>query len=325
MRDHRSSARPSVRATHASPLPPDPAPELHTYRLTLEYDGSRFSGWQDQKNAKTIAGELRAAFKDAGFEPSDLGGAGRTDAGVHALAQVAHVRLKKKSDGVSLANALNQRLPGGIQVLAVEPVPADFHARHDATARTYLYQLSRRRTAFAKRFVWWVKEPLAVDRMRQAATLLAGRHDFRLLSDLAEGQASTVVVVEKAEIVEQGALVLFRITASHFLWRMVRRIVGALKKVGDGSLSLEEWGLLLAARPLPPERGAPAEWTAPASGLFLEQVQYGAAGTLTPIRAVTPVAEISHRPKPASTPAHAGSRGRPQAPRIPQRPRKPPR
>jgi tRNA pseudouridine38-40 synthase len=282
---------------HPEPAPP---PALHTYRLTLEYDGSRFSGWQDQKNAKTIAGELRTAFKDAGFEPSDLGGAGRTDAGVHALAQVAHVRLKKKSDGVSLANALNQRLPGGIHVLAVEPAADSFHARHDAKARTYLYQLSRRRTAFAKRFVWWVKEPLALDRMRQAAAMLAGRHDFRLLSDPAEHQTSTVVVVERAEIVEQGALVLFRITASHFLWRMVRRIVGALKKVGDGSLSLAEWAQLLAGKPLPPERGAPAEWTAPASGLFLEHVQYGDSGPPAPPRPVTPVAAVSTGARPPS-------------------------
>lgn len=324
------------RATHASPLQtatedagrPQTSP-LQTYRLTIEYDGSRFSGWQDQKNAKTIVGELKAAFKDAGFEPSDLGGAGRTDAGVHALAQVAHLRLKKKSDGVSLANAVNHRLPGGIHVLAIDPVPESFHARHDASSRTYLYQISKRRTAFAKRFVWWVKEPLDVSKMREAAAMLAGRHDFRLLSDLAEGQTSTIVVVEKAEIIEQGALILFRFTASHFLWRMVRRVVGALKKVGEGSLSLAEWQGLLAAKAAPPERGTPAEWTAPASGLFLEHVQYPAGLALAPIRPATPVAAVGSTPRmyaPAAEGGHEAKgrhdhKTRPGArPRPPHRP-----
>jgi tRNA pseudouridine38-40 synthase len=113
------------------------------------------------------------------------------------------------------------------------------------------------------------------------------------------------VVVEKAEIIEQGALILFRFTASHFLWRMVRRVVGALKKVGEGSLSLAEWQSLLAAKPAPPERGTPAEWTAPASGLFLEHVQYPAGLVLAPIRPATPVTAVGSTPRlhaPSSAP-----------------------
>ncbi len=270
-----------------------------TYRLTVEYDGTRFSGWQEQKNAKTVVGELKAALAGAGLAVLDLGGAGRTDAGVHALGQVAHLRLERKVEPVALANALNQRLPGSVHVLSVEPAHPRFHARHDAVSRTYLYQLSRRRTAFAKRFVWWVKEPIDLGGLRQAAALLPGRHDFRLFAEVPktssggtparEAQASTLVEMEAVEVAEDGALVLLRFTASHFLWRMVRRLAGALVQVGTGALPLAAFEGLLATRPLPAGRGTPAEWTAPASGLFLERVRYRGDGPLPPLAAVTPV------------------------------------
>ncbi len=260
-----------------------------TYRLTLEYDGTAYSGWQDQKNARTVAGELKRALEDAGYPALDLGGAGRTDAGVHALAQVAHLRLARRTDPTSLANALNQRLPGAIHVLAVEPAAAGFHARHDAVARSYLYQLSRRRTAFAKRFVWWVKEPLDLGLIAEAASLLPGRHDFALFAERAEAQTSTLVELEDVEIAEQGALVLIRVVASHFLWRMVRRLVGTLVEVGKGRLEPADVATLLALAPLPAEKGQPAQWTAPASGLFLERILYGPDEELPPLASPFPV------------------------------------
>lgn len=265
---------------------------ISTYRLILEYDGSRFSGWQDQKNAKTVAGELKAALTSAGFPPLDLGGAGRTDAGVHAAAQVAHLRLGKRTDPESLANALNARLPGAIEVLAIERAEPGFHARHDAVSRTYLYQISRRRTAFAKRFVWWVNEGLDLARMREAGRLFVGRHDFRLFCDADPAEASTLVVVEGVELAEEGELILVRITASHFLWRMVRRMVGALVEVGKGELSTSEVSGLLEGRALAPGRGGPNEWSAPASGLFLERVRYSRAEPLPPLSALVPVPKV---------------------------------
>lgn len=280
----------------------------NTYRLLVEYDGTRFSGWQEQKNAKTVAGELKAALKDAGCSVLELGGAGRTDAGVHALGQVAHLRLAKKIQPEALEHALHQRLPGSIQVLAVTPATPRFHARHEAVSRSYLYQLSRRRTAFAKRFVWWVKEPLDLGRMVQAAALLAGRHDFRLFAEGAEEQASTLVEVESVEIVEEGALVLLRFSASHFLWRMVRRLTGALVRIGTGALPLAAFEGLVAAHPLPPGLGTPAEWTAPASGLFLERVRYPGEGALLPLRSATPVAEPPAIAVPARRPEGSGPR-----------------
>jgi tRNA pseudouridine38-40 synthase len=282
-------------------VPREPDRPLYSYRLLVEYDGSRFSGWQEQKNARTVAGELRRALTDAGFEPADFGGAGRTDAGVHALGQVAHLRLSRRADPAALAAALEARLPGSLQVLRVDPAPARFHARHDAVARSYLYQLSRRRTAFAKRFVWWVKEPLDKARLGEAAALLPGRHDFRLFAEAGDPRASTLVVVERVELAAEGALVLLRLTASHFLWRMVRRVVGALVEVGTGRLDVAAFAELLAARPLPGQPEAPACWTAPASGLFLERVHYPGDPPLPPPAAVTPV-PLPQPPPPAGAP-----------------------
>src|SRR5581483_141994 len=150
---------------------------MKTLRLTLEYDGSRYSGWQEQKNARTVMGQLRTAAEEVFGEVLELGGAGRTDAGVHAFEQVAHLRLGKART-VSLERArrqLNELLPADIVVLEIEEVSPRFHARHDAVSRTYVYQISRRKTAFTKRYVWWVREPLNVSEMSRAARMLVGR------------------------------------------------------------------------------------------------------------------------------------------------------
>jgi tRNA pseudouridine38-40 synthase len=279
-----------------------------TYRLTVEYEGTRFSGWQEQRNARTVAGELKAALGDAGFPALDLGGAGRTDAGVHALAQVAHLRLARRTDPASLANALNARLPGSIHVLSVEASHPGFHARHRAVARSYLYQVSRRRTAFAKRYVWWVKDPLDTGRIGEVLPRLAGRHDFRLFCEGAESQAGTVVEVERVEMAEEGELVLLRFLASHFLWRMVRRLVGTLVQVGAGRVSPGAFDSLLAGRPLAAGEGSPAEWTAPASGLFLERVLYPGDPPPGPLAPVTP---IPSRQPPGAPPPRRPPRHRP--------------
>jgi tRNA pseudouridine38-40 synthase len=136
------------------------------YKLALEYAGTRYSGWQIQKNARTVQGELHRALAEAvGSTRFDTYGSGRTDAGVHALAQVAHVDLARALPPSTLVSRLNDALPFDINVLAAERVPARFHARHSAVARSYLYQIALRRTAFAKPYVWWVREPLDLRRM----------------------------------------------------------------------------------------------------------------------------------------------------------------
>src|SRR6185369_12871524 len=139
------------------------------FKLTLEYAGTRYSGWQIQKNARTVQGEVDRAVRSATSRTDfELYGSGRTDAGVHAVAQVAHLDVSTTLTAEILRRRLNDDLPADINVLAVERVSHRFHARHDAIARRYVYQIARRRTAFAKPFVWWVKEPLDLARMQAA-------------------------------------------------------------------------------------------------------------------------------------------------------------
>jgi len=254
---------------------------VKTWKLTLEYDGTKYSGWQEQKNARSVQGQLRKAAEDFLGVEVDLQGAGRTDAGVHAFAQVAHLRVRPSPNGqlprhgtVQILRALNDRLPSDVSVLEVEEAPNTFHARHDAVSRAYLYRISTRRTAFEKKYVWWVKEKLDVASMSRAARMLAGRHNFAAFRapDPSRPDESTIVVVESAGIEVEGDLILFRITASHFLWRMVRRLAGMLVKIGLGEISPDDLLRLLDGKPDP--RFDIAAWTAPASGLFLESVTY---------------------------------------------------
>jgi len=247
-----------------------------TWKLTLEYDGTRYSGWQEQRNARTIMGELRKAAQDLFGTEVDLQGAGRTDAGVHALEQVAHLRARggTRRGPAEILRGLNGRLPADIVVLKVEEAPPRFHARHDALTRSYLYQISSRKTAFLKRYVWWVKEELDVALMAQAARMLVGRHNFVCFHapDPTNPGQSTVVVVENAGIEVDGDLILFRIEASHFIWRMVRRLAGVLAKLGLREITMADFQQLLDGRADP--RLDVAAWTAPASGLVLEKVRY---------------------------------------------------
>lgn len=246
------------------------------WKLTLEYDGTGYSGWQEQKNARSIQGALREAAEDYFGREVELQGSGRTDAGVHALGQVAHLRVAERSGRKAdeLVRALNERLPASIAVRAAEPHHGRFHARHDACSRTYLYQIATRKTAFMKKYVWWIKDDLDIDAMTKAASLLAGRHDFVCFraQDHARPDESTIVVVESASVIADGDLILFRITASHFLWRMVRRVTGVLVKIGKGEMTQAQFAQLLAGRC--DKRLDVAAWTAPAAGLFLERVDY---------------------------------------------------
>ena len=248
------------------------------FRLLIEYAGTRYSGWQIQQNARTVQGEIDRAIRTA-FRPREfeLYGSGRTDAGVHALAQVAHLELYTASTAEALRRKLNDELPPDIHIIAAEPVPHRFHARHDAVARSYLYQISTRRTAFGKPFVWWVREALDLEAMRASARQLVGLRDFRAFTDDDPAEKSTAVLVESLEIAEAGALVLVRIRGSHFLWKMVRRIVGVLAAVGRGEATLDA---VLEGRV------AAAALTAPAAGLFLEAVYYDARIAPGPIRPV---------------------------------------
>ena len=249
---------------------------MATWRLTLEYDGTRYYGWQEQRNARTVAGELRAAAEAFFSRPVEIAGAGRTDAGVHALGQVARLRTDSKHKRVDLIRELNDRLPPDINVLRVDEAKSGFDPRREAVARYYVYQISQRRTAFAKRFVWWVKDDLDQAAMREAAASLVGRRDFALFCDKRAEEGSTIVTVSDVQFRSDGDLLLFRIGASRYLWKMVRRVVGALVEVGRGSISVSEFSGLIPKRSgeRTSSRFEIAAHTAPPSGLFLERVIY---------------------------------------------------
>lgn len=240
------------------------------FKLTLEYAGGRYSGWQKQKNARTVQGELDRAIVEAfGDVLVDSQGSGRTDAGVHALGQVAHIDVTRAPAPEQLRRRINDGLPADIHVLQAVPVPRRFHARHSAVRRSYLYQISQRRSAFAKPFVWWVKEPLDLAAMRDGAAGFVGMHDFRAFCDDDPEEKSTRVLLDDVNVTPFGALVVVRVVGSHFLWKMVRRMVGVITAVGTGALPPEAVTALLQE-----SSSVPATLTAPAAGLFLERVLY---------------------------------------------------
>ena len=241
------------------------------FKLTLEYDGSRYAGWQLQKSDRSVQGELlEAAFKVFGTREVELYGAGRTDAGVHARGQVAHLDVAAttlKPEQIQMR--LNDELSHDGNILHVEKAPLRWHARHDARSRSYTYQISKRRDAFGKKYVWWIRDPLNLPAMRAAAAALQGFHDFRSFGDTEKEDQSTKVDLTKVEIRETDDRIYIHLTGSHFLWKMVRRIVGVLVEVGRGRMDVETVELFLDR----PSR-EPARFTAPPSGLFLEKVEY---------------------------------------------------
>jgi tRNA pseudouridine38-40 synthase len=252
------------------------------FKLVIEYSGTRYSGWQIQKNARTVQGEIDQAIREATRRREfELYGAGRTDAGVHALAQVAHLELYTDLPPATLRLKINDALPSDIHIRHIDKVPHRFHARHDAVSRSYLYQIARRKTAFFKPYVWWIKEPLDADRMRKAAGAFVGMKNFESFTADEPGEKSTKVLVDRLEVVDENALLLVRIQGSHFLWRMVRRIVGVLASIGRGELSVPR-----AADFFQERSDVPATLTAPASGLFLEGVYYSGDAGPGPLRGV---------------------------------------
>jgi tRNA pseudouridine38-40 synthase len=252
------------------------------YKLIIEYDGTGYSGWQVQKNARSIQGAILDSARELYGNDVDIQGAGRTDAGVHALAQVAHMEVPARLS-ISPRKMLldwNERLPASINILRLEEAPADFHARHSAQARSYIYVISRRRTAFGKRYVWYVKDDLNVEMMKRTLETFNGFHDFSSFADKRiDKNLSTEVAIESTELKVSGELIVFRIVGSHFLWKMVRRIAGILVEAGRRNLSPADVQQLLNNH-----SEFPAHYTSPPSGLFLEKVIYKgeAPGLLMP-------------------------------------------
>lgn len=208
----------------------------------------------------------RKVFDTENFE---FYGAGRTDAGVHALGQVAHLDVKTSLKPEIIQQRINDQLPHDVNILNVKRVHDTFHARHDATARSYVYQISTRRNAFGKKYVWWIKDQLDASRMQKATALFVGMKNYQsFTSEKAETQ-SKLVEVQHLQLHQQGDLLILHIVGSHFLWKMVRRITGTLVELGRGKISEKQ--IRAYFKELHQE---PARFTAPPSGLFLEQIYY---------------------------------------------------
>lgn len=240
------------------------------FKLYIEYEGTRYSGWQMQKNSKSIQGKLYEAaekiFKSGRIE---IYGSGRTDAGVHALCQAAHLDVNTVLAPEIIKIKMNDELPADINIVEAEKVNPKFHARYDAKSRIYLYQISRRRTAFGKPFVWWIKDKLNFDKMIKASKHFVGMHDFVSFADKDDEEKSTKVLIDDIQMKEDGDLILIRIIGSHFLWKQVRRMVGVLAEIGRGNLTSDDLKYFLEHK-----SPTPAKYTAPPSGLFLEKVLY---------------------------------------------------
>lgn len=243
---------------------------MYKYKITLEYDGTNYRGWQTQKNARSIQETFINAAQNFLGTSVKIQGAGRTDAGVHALAQTAHLESSKKIHPEALRVGINDNLPASINVLHVENAQPLFHARHHAISRSYLYLISQRRTAFGKRYVWWIKDRLDCVKMNQTLGIFQGFHDFASFADKRmDKDTSTKVNIEGLWLREFDDIITIRIAGSHFLWKMVRRIVGITVEAGRNNFIKRDVENMLSSY-----SEIPARFTAPPSGLFLEKVLY---------------------------------------------------
>ena len=244
---------------------------MRTLKITLAYDGTRFVGWQRQAEGESIQGVLEDALARFEGAPVTVHGAGRTDAGVHALGQVASVRLTSGHDVETLARALNAQLPDDLRVLGIEDAAPDFHARFSARAKTYRYQIRSGNVAspFDRAYVWHLQERLDVDAMRTAAQVLVGRHDFGTFQSVGTTVPDSVRTLAHSRVRTEGDLLMYEVTGDGFLRHMVRAIVGTLVEVGRGWRPADSMASLLASR-----TRAQAGATAPPHGLFLVRVDY---------------------------------------------------
>lgn len=243
------------------------------FKLTIEYDGGPFQGWQRLAGAPSVQGALEDAVEKLTGARSEVVGAGRTDAGVHATGQVAHVDIEKPFEAWKLAEALNAHLrPHPIAVLKAEEASADFHARFDAVQRTYLYQIINRRAPLAldRGRSWRIPQPLDADAMHTAAQHLLGQHDFTTFRDSQCQAKSPVKTLDVCDVLrtDEEAVAIWCVARS-FLHRQVRSMVGTLVEVGLGKMSVEEFAAVLAAADR--SRCGPV---APADGLYLSRVDY---------------------------------------------------
>jgi tRNA pseudouridine38-40 synthase len=248
---------------------------MRNLKLTLAYDGTDFSGWQVQPGAETIQGTLASAIGRITGEKVLPQGSGRTDAGVHALAQVATFQTESVIPATNLVIALNDILPAAIRVLRVDEAPADFHARKSATAKTYRYRIFRDAICapFLARYVWHYPYPLDEAAMGESAALVEGEHDFTSFAavdpERGREEVSNTRTIFSSRWRGDGCELIYEVRGSGFLHHMVRNLVGTFLLVGKGTLKPKEVARIIAEK-----NRAAAGATAPASGLYLVSVEY---------------------------------------------------
>lgn len=253
------------------------------YRITVEYDGTGYAGWQLQAGQHTVQAAIEQAIEAFCGETARLGVAGRTDAGVHALGQVAHFDLSRDWSASTIFNAINAKLRQAdepVAILEAERVSDDFNARFSARARHYLYRIINRKAPIAieRHQAWWVKHPLDEGAMQAAANRLLGTHDFTTFRSAHCQSKSPVKTLDRLDVSRSGELIEIRASARSFLHNQVRSLTGTLKMVGEGNWSADDVTAALEAR----DRAACAA-VAPPGGLYLVKVDYDEGGD-TPTR-----------------------------------------
>jgi tRNA pseudouridine38-40 synthase len=239
---------------------------VRNLKLTIEFDGTRYAGWQYQPHRQTVQGELESAAGKVLQQKVTVYGCGRTDAGVSARAYVANVHVDSPLKAERLKLALNHFLPEDVLVLSIEQAEPSFHARHSALGKTYIYHIVRRKSPLRRRHAWefWFK--LDIEKMRKAARIFEGARDFRAFCQTKDRDG--ICRVRRVGVAASGDEVTVSVEGDRFLYKMVRRIVGALVACGSGRLTQKDIRAALAGRPFQPFQ------TAPACGLLLDSVDY---------------------------------------------------
>ncbi|MBU1712654.1 MAG: tRNA pseudouridine(38-40) synthase TruA [Proteobacteria bacterium] len=245
---------------------------LNNFRLTVEYDGTAYNGWQRQKIGRTIQGEVEKAISVMTQQKVTLTGAGRTDAGVHALGQVANFVCDTILEPGVFIKGLNSLLPGDIIIRDCATVHQEFHSRYDAKSKIYNYRILNRGipSAIGRQYAWFIRKKIDIDAMQEAASRLIGTHDFKAFEGSGSPRKTTIRSVSRAGILpKKDDRIVFEIEADGFLRYMVRNIVGTLVCVGLGKINPDDFNDILESR----DRGN-AGITAPPQGLFLVEVKY---------------------------------------------------